>query len=91
MRIKMVGSIELRLEAPTDLTFSDLADWVLWQYPRLHRGWLCAAAHPPQPQYGWIPARIQPQKQRVLLYAQCAEPLATPEAAADWIAEHKDL
>lgn len=91
MNVKIVGSIELQLETPTDLTISDLADWILWQYPRLHRGWLCAAAHPPQPQFGWLPARIQPQNERVLLYAHCTEPLATPEAASEWIANHQDL
>lgn len=91
MSIKVFGAVELQLEEPTDLEFSDLIDWVLWQYPRLRGGWLCAAAHPPEPKYGWIPARIQPQKQRVLLYAHCAEPLATPEAAADWIAKQQDV
>ncbi len=91
MSIKIVGAIELRLEEPTDLSLSDLGEWVLWQYPRFHRGWLCAAAHPPEPQFGWIPARVQPKKERVLLYAHCTDPLTTPEAAAEWIAQQQDL
>lgn len=89
--MKMVGAIELQLEEPTDLSLADLGDWVLWQYPRSVQGWLCAAAHPPEPQFGWIPARVQPKKKRVLLYAHRAAPLTTPEAAADWIARQQDL
>lgn len=88
---RMVGAVEIRLEKPTDVTFSELINWVLWQYPRRHQGWLCGAAHPPEPQHGWIPARVQPQNRRVILYAHCAEPLATPEAAADWIAAYEEL
>jgi len=81
-----LGSLEVYLEQPTELTFSDLGDWVLWQFPQSREGWLCGAAHPPQPAEGWLPARIQPLKQRVLLYAHCGEPLASPEEAAEWIA-----
>lgn len=82
---RLIGALEVELEEPTECAFTDLADWVLWQFPKLRGGWLCGAAHPPHPGYGWIPARIQPKKERVLLFAHAVEPLATPEEAADWI------
>lgn len=87
---RTIGSVKLNGEKPTELTFADLSDWVLWQFPRLRGGWLCGAAHPSEPEFGWIPARIQPKQQRVLLFAHGTEPLATPEEAADWIANFKE-
>lgn len=87
---RTIGSVKLNSEKPTELTFADLSDWVLWQFPRLRGGWLCGAAHPSEPEFGWIPARIQPKQQRVLLFAHGTEPLATPEEAADWIANFKE-
>lgn len=85
-----IRSVEVQRDVPTELTFSDLHDWVLWQFPRQHGGWLDAAAHPADPEYGWIPARVQPLKQRVLLYANCPERHHSPEDAARWIAESRD-
>lgn len=85
-----LGSIKMQLEQPTNVTFAELSDWVLWQYPRFRGSWLCGAAHPPEPGYGWIPARIQPQKRRVTLYGDCCQPLKTPEDAAEWVADHAD-
>lgn len=89
-RKTLIGSLELQREGPTECTFADLHDWVLWQFPLLKGGWLSGAAHPAQPAHGWIPARIQPLKKRVLLYAHCGEPLASPEEAARWIVEQHD-
>ncbi|HZD11683.1 MAG TPA: hypothetical protein VE553_10105 [Candidatus Binatia bacterium] len=89
-KTRSFGSLELEVEQPTELSFADLEEWVLWQFPRAHGGWLCGAAHPAEPAFGWIPARIQPHKKRVILYAHRAEPLGTPEEAADWIASLRD-
>lgn len=89
-KTKTIGSIRVNGEKPTELTFDDLSDWVLWQFPRLRGGWLCGAAHPAEAEFGWIPARIQPKQQRVLLYAHGTAPLSTPEEAAEWIANVKE-
>lgn len=86
-----IGAVKVHLDAPTELTFSDLHDWVLWQFPLQRGGWLDAAAHPADPEYGWIPARVQPLKQLVLLYANCPEQYSSPEEAARRIAELVDL
>ena len=85
-KTERMGSVEVHQEQPTQVTFSDLSDWVLWQFPRSQDGWLDGAAHPPMAQYGWIPARIQPRNEQVILYAHCCSPLSTPEEAAEWIA-----
>lgn len=87
---RTIGALEIHREQPTELTFDDLNDWVLWQFPRLDGGWLCGAAHPAEPEFGWIPARIQPHQQRVRLYAHGTPPLTTPEEAAAWIANFQD-
>jgi hypothetical protein len=82
--------VELHNDKPTELRFDDLGEWVLWQFPRLRGGWLCGAAHPADPEFGWIPARIQPHRRRVLLYANGVAPLTTPEEAAEWAASFGD-
>ena len=85
-----VGSLEIDLEQPTQLTFADLDDWVLWQFPGTRGHWLTGAAHPPIAQYGWIPARLEPVKGHVILYAHCCPPLKTPEEAAEWMADQPE-
>lgn len=87
----ILGSVEVQDNAPTEFTFSELQDWVLWQFPRQQGGWLDAAAHPAEPQYGWLPARIQPLRRRVLLYANSPQPYDSPEEAARWIAESREF
>lgn len=86
----VLGSLQVSLEEATEFSLDDLRAWVVWQFPRLRGGWLCGAAHPSEPGYGWIPARIQPQRRRVLLYAHCSQPHATPEEACEWAANLKD-
>jgi hypothetical protein len=91
MSDKTIGEIRVYGEQATELAFDDLHDWVLWQFPRLRGGWLCGSAQPADPDYDdWIPARIQPHQQRIFLYAHCAPSLATPEEAAEWMANHQD-
>lgn len=86
----LIGLVEVQRDAPTELSFSDLPDWVIWQFPSPHSGWLDAAAHPSIAGHGWIPARVQPLKQRVLLYANLGEPLRSPEEAAKRMAHSLD-
>ncbi len=87
-KTRAIGSIQVELEQATELSFADLYEWVLWQFPRLKGGWLLGAAHPPQAAYGWIPVRIQPLKQRVQLFAHNVEPLPSPEEAVSWLDEN---
>lgn len=77
---------DLQDDQPTVVTFNDVYDWVIWQFPRLKRGWLCGAVHPPAEEYGWLPAAIHPEKQRLHIHAHVNAPFTSPEAAADWIA-----
>jgi hypothetical protein len=76
----------LSTDHPTETAFANLEDWVIWQYPRLKRGWLCGAVHPPFSEYGWLPASIQPHRQRVLIHAHRTKSFSTPEEAAEWLA-----
>lgn len=78
-----IDKIEFSQEAPTELSFQELYDWVIWQFPRLHGKALHGAVHPPVARHGWLPAIIEPQKKRVSVYAHLEARYATPEAAAD--------
>ena len=77
---------ELRDDKPTVVSFNDVCDWVIWQFPRLRRGWLCGAIHPPAQEYGWLPAAVHPEKEQVRIHAHAVAPFTSPEAAADWLA-----
>ena len=77
----------LDTDQPTEVQFGDLQEWVIWQFPRLKRGWLCGAVHPPLAECGWFPASIQPNQQRLLIHAHRVDPFVTPEEAAEWLAE----
>jgi hypothetical protein len=88
---KRIGPITLSSDGPTELTFADLSDWVIWQFPVAEGGWLCGAVHPPAAEYGWLPVRIHPGRKRIVLHAhRCEEPFATPEEASEWMAENQE-
>ncbi|MFW5942309.1 MAG: hypothetical protein ACOC9C_02505 [Chloroflexota bacterium] len=82
---KNLGSVELSADGPTDLTFDELGDWVIWQFPKLKGKWICGAVHPPQAEYGWLPAAIQPLKRCLRIHANDVTPFASPEEAARWL------
>jgi hypothetical protein len=84
------GSVELSPDTPTELTFAQLSDWVIWQFPRTKSEWMCGAVHPPQPEYGWLPALINPYEKRLSVYGHQSKLFETPEEAAEWIASVPD-
>lgn len=69
---------------PSDLSFDDAANWVIWQFPLQRRGWLCGAAHPPLADFGWLPTMINPGQKVIRVHPSAVFP--TPEAAANWMA-----
>jgi hypothetical protein len=76
---------ELQNDNPTVLPLSEVASWVVWQFPRPRRGGLCAALHPPEAKYGWLPAVVYLDEGRVEIFAHSAGPFPTPEEAAKWM------
>lgn len=84
-REKMVGSITLKTQRPTDLKFEDLYTWTIWQFPRKVPGGVCGAVHPPTPEHGWIPAVINIKEKKVQVYANLDQIFTTPEEAANYL------
>ena len=80
-----IVSIDLREDGPTELGLEDVADWVVWQFPRPRRGGLCAALHPPETAFGWLPGIVYPEEERLDIYAHAAGPFPTPEEAVAWM------
>lgn len=85
-RKKCLNPTELQNDRPTVVSFDDVHDWVIWQFPRLKRGWLCGAVHPPAQEYGWLPASVHPEKERLRIHAHATVPFTSPEDAANWLA-----
>ena len=83
--VKAIDSLQFDSIKPTELSFSELYTWVIWQFPRKQKNGLCGAVHPPVPKFGWLPAIIHPKKQQLSVHAHVPEPFATPEAAADFL------
>lgn len=84
-KTRKVASVTLRTDRPTELHFSDLYSWVIWQFPRLKRSGLCGAVRPPIANHCWFPAFIQHKEDRLVVYGHVNREFQTPEAAADWL------
>ena len=84
-KVKTIDSLQFDPINPTELPFSKLYTWVIWQFPRKQKSGLCGAVHPPIPKFGWLPAIIHPKKQQLSVHAHLAETSSTPEAAADYL------
>ncbi len=80
-----VGEIMLRTDRPTELTFSDLYKWIIWQFPRRKGTGLCGAVHPPLANHTWYPAVIKFREKRVLVHGHIDKEFASPNAAAEWL------
>jgi hypothetical protein len=77
--------VDLKKDGPTEIALAKVDTWVVWQFPRPRRGGLCAALHPPEEQYGWIPGIVHPEHKRVEIHAHAAGPFSTPEEAVEWM------
>lgn len=83
---KKVEAIMINLDQPTELTFTDLHTWVIWQYPRQIGKGLCGAVRPPVPEHGWFPAVIRLKEKAVLVHGHLEQKFDSPNEAADWVA-----
>ena len=86
---KAIDSVKFSTNSPTEVLFSDLYTWVIWQFPRRQKNGLCGAVHPPIPNHGWLPATINPQKKQLIIHAHLDELFSTPEEAADYLHNNK--
>jgi hypothetical protein len=84
---KKVDEIMIKLDQPTELSFSDLHTWVIWQYPRPVGKGLCGAVRPPLPEHGWLPAVIRLKEKIVQIHGHVGQQFDSPNAAADWVAD----
>lgn len=80
---KQIGQLQFHPDQPTQYSFADLHNWVIWQFPRANGQGLCGAVHPPIAGYGWLPALIHPVRQNAIIYGHSLQTYPTPEAAAD--------
>jgi hypothetical protein len=84
---KKVDTIMLKTDQPTELSFTDLYTWVIWQYPRQAGKGLCGAVRPPVPEQGWFPAVIRLKEQVVQVHGHLDKKFDSPNEAAEWAAE----
>ena len=82
---RVVASVTLRHDRPTEVTFEQLYSWVIWQFPRRKTGGMCGATRPPIPDHTWFPALIKQSERRVIIHGHIDEEFSTPEAAAEWV------
>ncbi|MEZ4513100.1 MAG: hypothetical protein R3C62_14625 [Chloroflexota bacterium] len=78
---KVVDNLNFETTKPTAVSFKQLHNWVIWQFPTPHKSGMCGAVHPPLPNHGWYPAVIDSQRQIVQIFAHLAESYETPETA----------
>lgn len=81
---KELAGVKLFNQKPTTLKQKDLYKWVIWQFPKQREGGLCGAVHPPIAEYGWLPAIILIDKQRVRVYGHVDETFSMPETAVEY-------
>jgi len=83
-KINIVAGIELDPNRPTTLTYHQLFQWVIWQFPVRRQKGFCGAVRPPEADQRWIPAIIQSDSKRVQVYAHVGETFPTPETAVEY-------
>ena len=86
---KIVAGIELHPDRPTIVTFQQLFQWVIWQFPIRRQKGFCGAVRPPEAGQEWIPAIIQSDNKRVQVYAHVGETFPTPETAVEYFSTSK--
>jgi hypothetical protein len=79
---KVVAEVTFNSDGPTTIPLKELYTWVVWQFPRRKKGGYCGAVRPTIAGHAWFPALIQPDRQRIHVYAHLTEQFITPEAAA---------
>jgi hypothetical protein len=84
----VVAGLPLANDQPTQLSFADLATWVIWQFPARRQGGLCGAVRPSLAGHGWYPALIFPKEKYALVYGHLGKHHPTPEEASDAVQAH---
>ena len=85
-KTKKIANIDLNTAQSTDLTFSDLRTWVIWQFPQnIDENSLCGAVRPPIAEHSWYAASIQYQLEKIKVYGHLKETFDTPETAAEYL------
>ncbi len=82
---QVIENIPFHTNRPTEVTFRQLHNWVIWQLPRHKLNGLMGAVHPPLAGYGWLPAVILLKEKRVQVYAHLNTPFASPEEAIEFV------
>jgi hypothetical protein len=82
---RLVGTLPIRLDGPTELSLDQLYTWVVWQFPRPRHHGLCGAVRPPISQHTWFPALISRRDQRITVYGHIDQEFPTPAEAASWL------
>ncbi len=86
---KVVAGLKFRSDRPTTLTYKQLFQWVIWQFPRPQKRGFCGAVRPPTLEDEWMPAIIQVDNERVQVYAHVGETFPTPETAVAYFSDYK--
>ena len=85
----IIAGVKLRSDRPTTLTYHQLYQWVIWQFPRSSKKGFCGAVRPPIAEHEWIPAVILVDKERVRVYAHLNQTFPSPETAVEYFSENK--
>ena len=85
----IIAGVKLRSDRPTTLSYHQLYQWVIWQFPRPSRKGFCGAVRPPIAEHEWIPAVILADKERVRVYAHLDQTFPSPETAVEYFNENK--
>ncbi len=64
----LVHNVELNADQPTSLTFTQLHEWVIWQFSQQKEDGLSGAVRPPILEAHWYPAIIHPKEKRVQVF-----------------------
>lgn len=87
---RKVAKVTLRTDGPTEVTFDDLHQWVIWQFPRKKDRGLCGAVHAPIAEQTWYPAVIGYLDRKILIHGHLDQLFSSPDEAADWLATSAD-
>ncbi len=85
----VIAGIRLRTDRPTGLSYRQLYQWVIWQFPRPQKKGFCGAVRPPIAEHEWIPAVIHADKERVEVYAHLNQMFPSPETAVEYFYQEK--
>lgn len=86
----IVAGLKLRIDRPTTVSFTDLRNWVIWQFPQREKKGYRGAVRPALADQMWLPAIIQDDRERVRIYAHVQEKFSSPETAVAYFAENKE-